>query len=84
MRKSINPLRLLLLVALWLAAFSNIALWRTLWRLGQLQRPADYAFAGGFLLLIAAILVLFGAALAWRKTIKPVLTVLMLVAAVAC
>ena len=83
MRKSVNPLRLLLLVALWLAAFSNIALWRTLWRLGQLQRPADYAFAGGFLLLIAAILVLFGAALAWRKTIKPVLTVLLLVAAVA-
>ena len=83
MRKSYNPLGLLLITALWLAAFANIALWQALWRLGQLQRPADFAFAGGFMLLIAAVLVLSCAWLAWRKTIKPVLTLLLLVSAVA-
>ncbi len=76
-----NPLMLLTVISIWLATVGNWALWRTLSRLGLLSTLADYAFA------LALAVVIFGgigfvtALLAWRRSIRWVIIILLLVAA---
>ena len=76
-----QPVLLLLAVSLWLAALGNLPLWRELQDLGLLQGWAGAGFGLAFGLIVAAALVLLGALLAWRWTLKPALTLLLLAAA---
>ncbi len=76
-----NPVALLAAVSLWLATVGNWALWRELGRLGQLQSVGGYAFAVAFACIIFGALCVLGALLAWRRSIKPVLVILCLAAA---
>jgi lipid A ethanolaminephosphotransferase len=76
-----NPLMLLTVISIWLATVGNWALWRALARLGQLGTLGDYAFAAAFAVIIFAGIGFVTALLAWRLSIKPLLTVLLLMAA---
>jgi lipid A ethanolaminephosphotransferase len=75
-----NPLGLLLIVSIWLGTVGNYALWRTLAGLGMLRTAGDYAFFVAFAIIIIGTLCLLGALLAWPRTIKPLLVILVLVA----
>jgi lipid A ethanolaminephosphotransferase len=79
-----SPALLLTLCSLWLALADNPALWRELNALSILNAPGGRVFAGSLGLSVAAMLVLLGCLFAWRWTFKPVLIVLLLVAAVGC
>ncbi len=79
-----TPTGLLTLASLWMAAATNAALWRELRALSILGAPGGLAFAGTLGVATAAILVLLGSLLTWRWTFKPLLIMLLLVAAVGC
>ncbi|OYV00190.1 MAG: phosphoethanolamine transferase [Burkholderiales bacterium PBB5] len=68
-------------VALWLATLGNAALWRELAQLGLLQGWRGAGFALALVLIVASALVLLVAPLAWRWTLKPLLTLLLLAGA---
>ncbi len=76
-----NPLVMWALVCAWLATVGNWALWRELSRLGQMNTLADYAFAAGFAVIIFGGLGALCTLFAWRRSVKPVATVLLIAAA---
>ncbi len=76
-----SPLRLIVAASLWMAFAANGALWSELGRLSLLGTPGGWAFAFGLGMLTALALVLLLSLLAWRWTLKPVLTFLLLSAA---
>lgn len=76
-----NPLMLLVIVSVWLATIGNWALWRTLARLGQMNTVGDYAFAAAFAVIIFGGIGFVTALLAWRRSIKWVLIIWLLMAA---
>lgn len=78
-----GALSLLLLCSVWLALLGNLPLWRELGRLGQLQTGSGWLLAFGLGMVIASATVLLSALLVWRKTVKPLLTLLLLLAAFA-
>ncbi|MFI0546375.1 MAG: phosphoethanolamine transferase [Brachymonas sp.] len=78
-----GALSLLVICSVWLATLGNLPLWRELGRLGQLQNTSGWLLALGLGLVIFSTTVLLGALLAWRKTVKPLLTLLLLLAAFA-
>jgi lipid A ethanolaminephosphotransferase len=77
-----NPIVLLAAISLWLATVGNCALWRELSRLGQLQGVKGYVFAIAFAVIIFAAINAVCALLAWRRSIKSILVVLLLAASV--
>jgi lipid A ethanolaminephosphotransferase len=81
--RPLGSLSLLVIGSVWLATLGNLPLWRELGRLGQVQNASGWALALGLGAIIAAATVLLGALLAWRKTVKPLLTLLLLLAAFA-
>ena len=81
--RPLGALSLLVIGSVWLATLGNLPLWRELGRLGQVQNASGWALALGLGAIIAAATVLLGALLAWRKTVKPLLTLLLLLAAFA-
>lgn len=76
-----HPFALIVLSAFWLVTVANVPLWRHLAQLPELQNARGLAFAAGFgvalFLLIVAVLSL----LAWRWSLKPVLSLLFVSAA---
>jgi lipid A ethanolaminephosphotransferase len=76
-----NPLILLLAVSLWLGTVGNVALWRALAGLDMLRTVGDYAFVAAFVIIITGTLCLLFALLAWPRTIKPLLVILLLMGA---
>jgi lipid A ethanolaminephosphotransferase len=68
-------------VCLWIVTFANAALWSELARLSLLAAPGGWAFAAGMGVIIFATLAFIIAPLAWRWTLKPALTVLLVAAA---
>ena len=78
-----GALSLLLICSVWLATLGNLPLWRELGRLGQLQNASGWLLAVGLGLVVFSATALLGALLAWRKTVKPLLTLLLLLAAFA-
>lgn len=76
-----HPSWLVLSVSLWLATLGNAALWQALARLGVLERPSGWLFAAALALIIAAALTGLISLLAWRWTLKPVLSLFLLAAA---
>lgn len=76
-----NPLSLALAGALWIAAFANWPLWRALLALPENNSGRGALFIAGFGLMIAALLTVLLAFLAWRFTVKPAIALFVLSAA---
>ena len=77
----IRPLWLVVASSLWMSTIANVALWRELYSLNLMADFAGVAFGGALALLtatgVAALLDLF----AWRWTLKPVVSLFLVVAA---
>ena len=84
LRSFFKPTRLawvMLAASGWIATVCNLALWRELQQLQLLQTPDGYAFAVALAGTIAAVFLLLLCLVAWRPVFKPLLTLLLLVAA---
>ena len=68
-------------ISLWLATVCNYPLWRALAQLPGSQGLRPFAFAVAFAVAIAATLVALASLFAWRHTLKPVLSLLLIAAA---
>ena len=77
-----SPLALAAIASLWIASFGNWPLWRALARLPEMASPRGALFFIGFGLMIAALTTAFLSLLAWRHTIKPAITFVLLSAAI--
>jgi len=71
---------LVLLASAWLAVLGNIALWRNLIQLPDLTGWQGVVFGAAFALIIASVLTALLALLAWRWTLKPAISFLLLCA----
>jgi lipid A ethanolaminephosphotransferase len=78
-----NPTKLLVVVSLWIATVGNAALWLELYKNGRLHTGADFLIAIGLAVLAATGLVAGTALLAWRRSIKPLLVLLLIIAALS-
>jgi lipid A ethanolaminephosphotransferase len=76
-----HPLWLIVLASVWMASLGNLALWQELLQMPELALARTLALSLGFSLVIAAVLAAVISLLAWRWTLKPVLLVLLLIAA---
>lgn len=82
-RRPVSALWIVLAASGWMAAFGNGALWQRLAALGLLDGPRGWAFAAGMGLMIAALLTTLLSLLAWRFTLKPAVSALLLATALA-
>ena len=76
-----NPLTLALLAGVWIAALPNWPLWRALAALPEMATPRGVAFGIGFAAMIAALTTALLALAAWRWSIKPAITLVVVAAA---
>ena len=74
---------LVLLSSLWLAVVGNAALWKTLIELPDLTGSHGVFFGVAFALIIAGVLASLLSVFAWRYTLKPVITLFLLLAGFA-
>ena len=81
LNRPISPFGAALLAALWIAGIGNLALWRAMADLPEVANARGLAFGIGFGVAIAAIHVALFSLLAWRWTLKPVITLFLLAAA---
>ncbi len=81
-RRGTHPFWLIAAASLWMAAAGNLALWRALADLHVLQGPAGWRFGAAFVVAIAAMLTALIGPLAWRRTLKPTIAVLLIVTAI--
>jgi len=77
-----NPLTVAAVVSVWLATIGNWPLWRAMGELPDLASTRGMVFIASFALMVGSVTLALLALSAWRGTIKPVATVLLLVAAV--
>ena len=82
-RSSRASLTMVLLASAWLAVVGNLALWRNLSQLPDLSGWHGLAFGAAFALIIACALVALLSLVAWRWTLKPVISFLLLCAGFA-
>ena len=76
-----GPITVAILTALWIASVGNLALWQALHDLPELANGRGVVFGVAFGVAIAAIHVALFSLLAWRWTLKPVLSLFLLAAA---
>lgn len=76
-----RPALLILLVSLWLALAGNMSLWRTVWPLPELAGARGVLFAAGLGVWIVAALQMLLSLLAWKWLLRPVLLLLIAMAA---
>ena len=72
-----------LLSGVWLAVFGNLALWHSLMQLPELTGWRSGVFGGALALIIAGVMTGLLSLLAWRWTLKPVISAMLLCAGVA-
>ncbi|MEO6293030.1 MAG: phosphoethanolamine--lipid A transferase [Burkholderiaceae bacterium] len=77
----IHPSWLIVLTSVWLATLGNLALWQELARLPEMNDLRALWFGGSFALLIAALTAMLMSILCWRWTLKPVLSLFLIAAA---
>lgn len=77
-----HPRWLIILTSLWLATLGNVALWRELALLPEMNDLRAVLFGASFALLVAALICIILSVLCWRWTIKPVISLFLLAAAV--
>ncbi len=76
-----NPLTLALCAGLWIAVLPNWPLWQALAALPEMVTPRGLLFGAGFGAMIAALTTALLALAAWRWSIKPAITLVVLSAA---
>ncbi len=76
-----NPLTLAVLAAIWIATLANWPLWRALAALPEMGSARGALFIGGFCVMVAALTTALLAIAAWRWTIKPVIALFLISAA---
>lgn len=81
LRAALNPATLAAWAGVWLASVCNWPLWRALQALPEMQSPRGWLFMLSLALMIAALAAALLALLAWRRSIKPAIGVLVLAAA---
>lgn len=82
-RRAVSPRWIVAGTSLWMALAGNGALWRQLGELGFLAGGRGWAFAIGLLLMIGSALAGILGLLAWRLTLKPAATALLVATALA-
>lgn len=82
-RRERAPLTLVLAASAWMAAPANLALWRELAAQGLLQSAAGWGLALALGLMMAGVLTALMSLLAWRRSVKPVIALMLLVSALA-
>ncbi len=82
MPASRNPLTLAVIVSLWLASVGNWPLWRAMGELPEMSSVRGALFMGSFGVMVACISLALLALGAWRLSIKPLATLLLVAAAV--
>lgn len=80
-RAATHPGWVLLFASVWIATVCNMALWRELLRLPDLDNTRGLIFAGAFAVMVAATVFALLSLLAWRWTLKPAIAVFLLTAA---
>lgn len=78
---ALHPSRAVLLLSLWLATVCNVPLWRAVAALPGQSSLRSWGFALAFVLIVTAGNAALLSLLAWRFTLKPAATVLLLMAA---
>ena len=76
-----RPALLILLVGCWLALAGNLPLWRAVWPMPEMVGMRGVMFAVGLFVWIVAALQIVLSLLAWKWLLKPVLLLLVLIAA---
>jgi lipid A ethanolaminephosphotransferase len=76
-----HPSWLIVLSSIWLATLGNLALWQELIRLPEMNDLRALWFGSSFALLIAALIIMLMSVLSWRWTLKPVLSIFLITAA---
>jgi lipid A ethanolaminephosphotransferase len=79
--KLIHPNWLIFLTSVWLATVGNTALWLKLHSLPEMNDARAVVFGVAFALLIVAMTFMLLSLLCWRWTLKPVISMFLLVAA---
>lgn len=80
--EGIKPVWLSILASLWIATICNLALWRELARLPDLNTAQALTLGFALALVIMLVTLALLSLLAWRWTLKPVITLFWLAAAV--
>jgi lipid A ethanolaminephosphotransferase len=78
---SIHPNWLMVLTSIWLATIGNLALWQELARLPEMNDWRAVWFGIAFAALIGALLCMLMSLLCWRWTLKPVIALFLVSAA---
>ena len=81
--RPLGALSLWMVGCAWLATLGNLPLWRELGRLGQWQSATTWVLTLGLAVVIFSSTALLGVLLAWRRSVKPLLSLLLLLAAFA-
>ncbi len=82
-RQEHSALVLVALASVWLAVLGNLTLWRNLVAVPDLTGWHSFMFGAAFALIIACVIAALLSLLAWRFTLKPAITLLLLLAAFA-
>ena len=77
----IHPNWLIVITSIWLATIGNLALWQELARLPEMNDWRAVWFGVAFAALIASLLCMLMSLLCWRWTVKPVISIVLLSAA---
>ncbi|MGH8821067.1 MAG: phosphoethanolamine transferase domain-containing protein [Rhodoferax sp.] len=80
-RAALHPVWVIVLTSVWIATVCNLALWQKLMRLPELENAAGAWFGIGLAVMIGAATSALLSLFAWRWTLKPVITLFLLVAA---
>jgi lipid A ethanolaminephosphotransferase len=79
--QGIHPNLLIVLTSIWLATIGNLALWQELVRLPEMNDWRAAWFGVAFAALIAALICMLMSLLCWRWTLKPVIALFLVIAA---
>jgi lipid A ethanolaminephosphotransferase len=79
--QGIQPSWLIVLSSLWMATIGNLALWQELVRLPEMNDWRAVWFGVAFAALIAALICMLMSLLCWRWTLKPVISLFLISAA---
>lgn len=78
-----SSITLVICTSLWLAVFGNLALWKSFVAAPEISGWKGLVFGLAFALVVASLVAAVLSIFAWRPTLKPAITVLLLLAAFA-
>lgn len=82
MKRPLPALLLTVSASAWMAIVGNLPLWRELSALKLLENPAGWLFAGALAIAVAGCLVAIMSLFSWRRTLKPLIGLLLALSAV--